>query len=296
MNPWGISGPAFLWLYGGGLAVAVIATLLLRGRLRAAGATNTRDPLTVEETALLAGGRTRMAESAIANLVDHGVVRVDRSGRLHAVRGSVHKPASTLEERLLRDITARPGRMVDYYQLRVMRLSVFDEVESVLVRRGLLVDHVGRGTVFLAASPLVVLLVVGVVRAVNGANLGSPIGYLTLLLIVTCVAAVLAMRPIKRGPTAAARKLLKRADTGGSGAAALVAHRGMAAYPDPLISKLFPVRPKASSTPRRRGGSTGDGSTVLVGGSSCGGSSSCGSSSSSGSSCGGGGGCGGGGS
>ncbi|ALG08033.1 TIGR04222 domain-containing membrane protein [Kibdelosporangium phytohabitans] len=298
MNPWGISGPAFLWLYTGGFVVAGAVTLLLRRRIGSlTGAQSASEPLTVDETAILAGGRARVADAAIANLVERGAVRVERSGKLHVVRDSAYRAESALETRLLKDIKTRPGRTADYYRHNAARQPLFHEVEAELVRRGLLVDHVGRGTVFLTALPLVVLLVIGVVRAVNGANLGYPIGYLTVLIILTVVAVALAMRQIKRGPSAAARKLLSRGGHASSGAAALVARGGLAAYPDPVIaSHIWAPGPRRKARVRPRSGSdSGYAGGAPIYASTCS-SSSCSSSSSSSSCGGGGGGCGGGGS
>lgn len=291
-NPWGISGPGFLWLYVGGLAVASVATVLLRRRAKSAGATDTREPLTIDEIAYLAGGRGRVVEWAFANLVDKGAVRVERSGQLHAVRGSAYRPVSAVEVRALEHVAARPGRKMDYYWPRVTRLPVFDELESALKRRGLMAFGVGRGAVFLAATPLVVLLVIGVVRAVNGARLGYPIGFLVALLVLTCVVIGFAMRGIGNGPTPAGRRVLRHGGHVG-GAAALVARNGMAAYPDPLVSHLLTTPAWRLPSRRIAGGGAAGGSVTYVSGSSAG----CGSSGSScGGGCGGGGGgCGGGG-
>nr|WP_083466242.1 TIGR04222 domain-containing membrane protein [Kibdelosporangium sp. MJ126-NF4]CEL14646.1 hypothetical protein [Kibdelosporangium sp. MJ126-NF4]CTQ96725.1 hypothetical protein [Kibdelosporangium sp. MJ126-NF4] len=292
-NPWGISGPAFLWLYSGGLVLAGIITLALRRRAWSTGTANLTEPLTVDEMAFAAGGRTRMVESAIANLVDHGAVRIERSGQLHAVAESPYRPESELEERLVGDITQRPGRMMDYYQRRAMRLPLYDQVRDGLERRGLYVRDVGRGALFLAASPLAVLLVIGVVRAVNGASLGYPIGYLTMLIILTGVALGFALRPVRRGPVPQARKVLRGGGHTGTSAAALVARGGMVAYPDPLISQLFraPQRRTAAQSYRRAGQPAGSAGFSLGGGCSSGGGSSCsGGGSSGGGGCGGGGG------
>ncbi|CAM4018950.1 TIGR04222 domain-containing membrane protein [Kibdelosporangium persicum] len=296
-NPWGLSGPDFIVLYAIGFVIACVATLVLRKRARSAPLAAQHEPLTADETAYLAGGWPRMVESTLADLVERNVIRVQRNGLLYPVADSGFVPESTLEDRLVSRVAGRPGRPLHYHLATLNKLPDYDQVRDDLVRRGLLFDGGTRGRAALAALPLFVLAVIGIARWINGVNLGFPVGYLSMLLILTLVTIVFALRPIKAGPTGAGMRALRDPSRGERSERAVdaVARHGLRAYPDVTISASF----RESRVGLR---SYDNGSTVSTGaaagigwsgGSSC----SSGSSSGSSSSCGGGGGgCGGGGS
>ncbi|MCE7009721.1 TIGR04222 domain-containing membrane protein [Kibdelosporangium philippinense] len=293
-NPWGLSGPEFLGLYICGLVVACVATLVLRKRIRSGSARRSPEPLTVDETAFIAGGWVRVVESALANLVAHNVIRVQREGLLYPVSDARAKPESTLEERLANRVTKRQGRPLPYHLSSMSNLPEYDAIRRSLAAKGLYYYGSNRRQALVAALPLVVLLVIGIARWINGVNLGFPVGYLTGLLILTVIVTLFAMREIKEGLTSGGKRALDGINRGVDAAAA-VAKDGMQAYPDVTISRLLQ---EARRRPSRSRGSTYAGSSFVFfggGASTCssGGGSSC---SSGGSSCGGGGGCGGGGS
>ncbi|RSM77001.1 TIGR04222 domain-containing membrane protein [Kibdelosporangium aridum] len=292
-NPWGLSGPEFLWLYIGGLVVAGVATLVLRKRIRSASARRSQEPLTVDETAFLSGGWVRVVESALANLVERNVIRVQRNGLLYPVSDTTAKPESVLEERLVNRITKRQGRPLHYHLTSMTNLPEYEAISTSLAGKGLYYHGSRRRQAFVAALPLVALLVIGIARWINGVNLGFPVGYLTGLLILTVIVTLFAMREIKAGPTSAGRQALGDWGNAVEAAASAVARHGMQGYPDATISRL--LREPRRGRPSRSRGSAYAGSSVATygffggggdvgsgGGSSCGG--------------GGGGGCGGGGS
>ncbi|SMD23724.1 TIGR04222 domain-containing membrane protein [Kibdelosporangium aridum] len=294
-NPWGLSGPEFLWLYIGGLLVAGVVTVLLRRRIRSASTQRSHEPLTVDETAFLSGGWVRVVESALANLVERNVIRVQRNGLLYPVSDTTARPESVLEERLVNRITKRQGRPLHYHLASMTNLPEYEAISTSLADKGLYYYGSSRRQVFVAALPLVALLVIGIARWINGINLGFPVGYLTGLLILTVIATLFAMREIKAGPTRAGRQALDERGNAVEAAATAVARHGMRGYPDVTISRLL-QEPRRVRSSRSRGsayagtsvatygffGGGGGDSSGGGGGSSCGG--------------GGGGGCGGGGS
>jgi hypothetical protein len=75
-HPWGLSGPAFLWLYGAGLVVAVGIPALVR-TLPAVGSRRLDPPLDANGVAFLAGGSRRVVETSLAR---RSVSALPRSG------------------------------------------------------------------------------------------------------------------------------------------------------------------------------------------------------------------------
>src|SRR5690242_14110330 len=120
-HPWGISGPGFIWLYILGLVVFGLLTLGLRRRLRTVGKASATawQSLTTDELAVLAGGRPRLIESALAGLIERGAVRVERQGKLHPTTGVEYQPQSGLELQLLSKIRKRPGIMLYVLQRQI---------------------------------------------------------------------------------------------------------------------------------------------------------------------------------
>ena len=86
-HPWGLSGPEFLQLYGAALFVllllSVAVALLAKSDGRRADLAGGAD-LGAYELAYLFGGVDRVAETAVAGLVEAGSVRVTRSRELVA--------------------------------------------------------------------------------------------------------------------------------------------------------------------------------------------------------------------
>lgn len=294
-NPWGISGPEFIWLYIGAFGLALIALFILR-RVGRSGSTGHagHEPLTVEETAYLSGGWLRMVESAIAGLVSRNVIRIERNGYIYAVSNPAQGPESGLEEAVVHAVDGRAGRTVGQIQSTLAGDPMFDRLHKSLEDRGL---TYGGGRPWLSVTPLIVLFAVGAARWVNGVNLGFPVVYLGILLIITLVVIIFTVQPVKPGVTKTGREVLaQRASSVGT--AAVVAVGGLSAYPDRDTAKAFRKRRDPYRSSRSDGGHTYWGSGGAFVASCSGGSSSCGGSSSSGSSCGGGGGgggCGGGG-
>jgi uncharacterized protein (TIGR04222 family) len=305
-NPWGISGPDFIWLYIGAFGLTLIALFILRragraGSLERAG----REPLTVEEVAYLSGGWPRMVETAIAALVSRNVLRIQSNGYIYTVSNPAQGPESPLEDAVIGALHGRVGRTANQIQRKLAGNPMFDRQHKSLAARGL---AYGGGRSWKSVAPMGVLFAVGVARWITGIELGYPVGYLTALLAVTLLVIIVGLRGVKPGVTRAGRRsLTERGST--TGAAASVAMGGLSAYPDKDTAKILRRgRPTVSPRSRARRGAGSDSGTGFAfwsastysasscgssgGGSSCGGSSG-GSSSSCG---GGGGGCGGGGS
>src|SRR5438105_4542054 len=107
-DPWGISGPAFLWIYGGlmvGVWLVVRPLLTWAARRSAShGGQYPGSTPTVYQLAYLAGGPHRAIDTAIAALVERGGLRVS-SARTVTATGAM--PADPLE-RAVGDAANRP--------------------------------------------------------------------------------------------------------------------------------------------------------------------------------------------
>src|SRR5262245_57597835 len=84
MHPWGLSGPAFLWLYVAGMVVGLVVAIGVRRRVRRPHVTAPPTTVDVVELGFLGGGPVNAVQVAVARLVHAGFVRVDRSGTLTA--------------------------------------------------------------------------------------------------------------------------------------------------------------------------------------------------------------------
>ncbi len=295
-HPWGISGPGFLWLYGVALVAAVGLAVYLRRRQR-----NPRlaEPVPVGDVnvvAYLVDGPRRVVETSLARLVEQGAVRVTRRGMVTRTVKTVPDP---LDQAVLDQLG---GRTRPVYELldRATYIPQVAELARVCaaqrLKYGITEDDRTRRLGLLAPY---VLLVVGVVRFVNGVVGQYPVLYLAFELAVTgIVIGVLhawGRREYKFYTVHGERVIAAAEDAGET--AARVALRGLSGYPDRDIAsalRLTEYAPRPSSSRAVRAGAAG----AVAGGSGCSGAAAnCGSSSGSsggGSSCGGGG-CGGGG-
>lgn len=313
--PWGISGPVFLELYLVGLAVALAFAVVVRARVRRPPEPSPGQWVTVLDLAFLSGGPQRVVESAIARLVDTGMVRTSRGGMLTAVDGA--STGDPVELAVLREIGAKPRSVATVVRKAARSKAVTRTGDGLVEQRLLVAPAAAREAQYRAVIGLFLLLAVGVARVVVGVRGGYPVTFLVMLLAGTAVLLfVLVKRRIQARTVygdrvlAAARSgpsdvpnawLSPAAATGLAGAAGAVALGGLLVYPELAVRDALVATGGGALS-----GTTGAGAWAYQSGSSCSGcsaapsswsgsdssGSSCGSSS--GSSCGGGGGCGGG--
>ncbi|MFB9903332.1 TIGR04222 domain-containing membrane protein [Allokutzneria oryzae] len=312
-EPWGISGPGFLALYGAALAIAVVWALVVRLRVRRGARSGSAEPVGLDELAYLTGGGERVVELAMSRLLLGNKLRTSRTaGGVKAVEGAraehpVDAAVLSSTEGATPVPAARLGRWLENHKsVRAVRDRV--------VQAGLVTDLDATARSRKGVIPLLLLGAVGVLRWFTGLFGGYPIGYLTLLLLLTGLLAVLlrawrlpALTSTGARLTNAATQVVTAPDTAvdvpGLHTAALrhpqlgpIALRGFSAYPD-QATRISAIKgePKARSQRLVRRGRTASyadhgaaGGFFYAGG--LGGGSGCGSGSSDG-----GGGCGGGG-
>jgi uncharacterized protein (TIGR04222 family) len=252
--------------------------------------------LDMDELAYLAGGPTRVVETAIARLLTAGELRTSRRGTVQAT--STTNSLNAVDRAVITDSQRYTNRTVSLMVSAVAKDDAVTAIGRRLEEIGLVVHpDVAKSALRKGSILLWVLLAVGVVRLVNGLAIGAPVGFLALQLLLTGALIFLLTRRGKHVRTSKGNSVLSAARTSSSsrmatsddalyaGAAGLVLFGGLAVYPDLAVRSSLLA---ASGSTSGYGGYGGDGGASY---SSC---SSSSSSCSSGSSCGGGGGCGGG--
>ncbi|SMD16390.1 TIGR04222 domain-containing membrane protein [Kibdelosporangium aridum] len=289
MEPWEISGPQFIGLYIGGVVVAFLLGFVLRKvmwpRERPTG------PVTVEEVAFMRGGPFRVVDVAIAQLLQTGAVRVDRSGTLHAT-GIAGR--TSLEQAILQSLRRGRGN-ARIVKLLLRRHPAIRAIRSSLANRGLIQANT-FAQVSVMNLPILVVFGIGIARLVNGIRLSRPVDLLWACLIVTfglLLARWFSAGKVKETPAGAEfrRGLRSFAENAHlrmpvaalTGVAGIVALGGLAAFPDATISVALastdPMRwgfggsssSSSSSDSSSSSSSCSSGSSCGGGGSSCGG-------------------------
>ena len=263
------SGGEFLLFYALLLLAAVLAGVWLPHFLRAEGQKQAvSDPL---HLAYLAGGAGRMTEAVLARLLGVGALRPYGERKLEIVeQGSATNEA---EQAVLRGggnlgITAAFKLIKPYGQ----------DIGQQLTDRGLLMDSGSRWTMRLVSTlPYLVVLAIGWYRREAGQALGEPTGFLTALMILTAILAIVRFAKLDPKTRAGQEALaevreremrLKSAPTGpevGLG----VALFGTAILAGTPYGELHAMRQSASGD--GGGGYSGDGGDSGSGDGGCGG-------------------------
>src|SRR5439155_12793245 len=110
-DPWGISGPTFIWIYAAAVVLPMIVSIVWgRRQARAVNApaygfqyTQLPSPY---HLAYLAGSGDRAVEAAVAGLVEGEQLRVDSRGVLSPTGTPVRDP---LEQQVMSAVIAKPG-------------------------------------------------------------------------------------------------------------------------------------------------------------------------------------------
>jgi uncharacterized protein (TIGR04222 family) len=180
MNPFALDGAHFLLLY----AVLLAATWLLcryaAERLRPEGR---RQQVTdADSLALLSGGTQRLAEVAATRLMAAGQLRHADKDRF-VPGGKAGPVASTLDRALLG--LPMPVRWRDVSKVAAVEGK---RLRHRLEMQRLLLDDGQRAQLRLVqALPLAALLAFGALRLAQGIPNDKPVGYLTLLMVLTLV-------------------------------------------------------------------------------------------------------------
>lgn len=200
-EPWGLTGPQFLVIYGVGTAVVFIVPFVLRLLIRlgsGAGADRQLDPY---EIGYLAGGPTRAAQVVIADVVDSGAVRVDSTGRVSvADRAAFDRQSAFLSEGAADGATQFPelwlpaGTSVHRLQGKIAKLPAIAAIKARLRAEGLIVSPARAAMVWIVSLTLwAALFVTGGLRLAEGSHNHRPINDLQSLVILSALACLVSL-------------------------------------------------------------------------------------------------------
>ena len=212
-QPWGLSGPQFTALYVVGYLAAVVIVFVVQAVLTRTGAraADAGTPLDVYQAAYLAGGPNRVVETAIAGLALREQILVARQGRLTAVHGAT--PFGPVEAAVCQELTMTSTASRTRVSSRLRHHPVVEAIAEQVRSRGLVLAPARAMIWRLVLFVPVAVWGVGLVRAINGANLGRPTGNLTALLFASAIATVillLARRGAGHQPSAAGRAAVRQ--------------------------------------------------------------------------------------
>lgn len=188
------TGSDFLLFYAMLLAFACLAAWWIPARLRAPGRRSSVDDL--ESIAVLAGGRERFTVSMLADLFVRGALEPAGKGKLAvAARELTVNPAG--QALLGHDAPLTLGEAAKLLGVHAERAAARLQRAGLLMRGG--EDTRLR---WLSIAPFLFLLVLGIYRHRAGSALGEPTEFLSILLVLTAVLAVI--RYAKGDPRTAA--------------------------------------------------------------------------------------------
>ncbi|MBL8472409.1 MAG: TIGR04222 domain-containing membrane protein [Rhodocyclaceae bacterium] len=265
-------GPQFLVIYLGLLLLAIGAARALR-RL-ATGAASTPRPRGIKpdiyELAYLAGATARVRETAFGRLYQQGCIEFTGAGAGCTVLSAPPREAHAVEHACYHHARAQGNAVGKVAGLD----AAVRQLRDGLIERGLSPDAAqARAARGLSMLPLAALFGLGLLRHHHGTLQGKPVAFLTLLLVLTAVAALLCLR--RPRSTADGRRALAQARANISRRR----KRGRTDQSMPLAIALFGTAVLADNSmadfkqairPDRGGGGGSDGGSGCGGG-GCGG-------------------------
>jgi uncharacterized protein (TIGR04222 family) len=188
-QPWGLSGPQFLGIYGAGMAAFVAAPWLLVLFARTFGSKSLRASGLVRdayEVGYLAGGAQRAAEVVIGELTASGALRVDSAGQISQAgpadlaAWSATCPHGIAAQDIPDGLSAQKVRQQLAKDPGIAAIGVRLRAERLLIARSWVIA--ARVT---ALALWLALMVAGALRLAEGAHNHRPVGHLTDLYFLT---------------------------------------------------------------------------------------------------------------
>ncbi|WP_161934796.1 TIGR04222 domain-containing membrane protein [Frankia sp. R43] len=285
-DTWGISGPAFLSIYGWALVGVAGLVFLMRQRMlsRADGSPVHSSSQLHGDYAYLTGGLERAVNVAVVSLCEQGYLcPAEPHGWLQVARRPAPGVVGPVEQMVLDGVgamdAARPSQLVS----RLARDPRVVAAHGHLAGSGFVASPQQVRTIRALNSFFLPLLGIGLIRLVFGVSRHRPVGFLVGELVVTVLLVIVATLPW-RGPllTSAGHRVVRqaRADFGGLRSGGLQGERALAVSLFGLAALWTADRNLAGwlgfDRPRRDGSSFGGGSSGscgggYVGGGGCGG-------------------------
>jgi uncharacterized protein (TIGR04222 family) len=187
-QPWGLSAAQFLTAYLIVLVGCQAGAIYTRAKVRASSArmSHGTPALEVYETAYLAGGPTRVIDTAVAGLAGIGRIRVGPDGRLSWVGQLARQP---VELAVSEQVNQGVGRLSDLRRTLSHHAAVMD-IGRRLAERHLVAGESKVRLAQLASWSLVAPLSVGMVRLVTGLLAAGRLDSTFALLVIVNAASV----------------------------------------------------------------------------------------------------------
>jgi len=182
LGPFDLTGGPFLALYVFLLVVTVVAGFVIPRRLRPEG--RIRRVTDIDQLAYLAGGRARFWDAVVARLLaTHALAMIGRDSFSVDRRMPDASPAE-------RAVLALPSP-ARWAEIELALRNYTAPLEQKMINSGLLVTNEERSNLrFWATLPYAMLIVFGATKWFIGDMRDRPIGFLSALLAVTAVLAV----------------------------------------------------------------------------------------------------------
>ena len=182
LGPFDLTGEPFLALYVLLLVVAVAAAFVIPRRLRPEG--RNQRVTDIDQLAYLAGGGTRLQDAVVARLLSARALVMMGKDRFR-VRSP--EQATMPAERSLLTLQSP----IRWCEIELALQSYIEPLEQRMIAAGLLMSDEERGNVrFWSTLPFAMLIAFGATKCIIGDMRDRPIGYLTALLALTAILAI----------------------------------------------------------------------------------------------------------
>lgn len=190
LGPFDLSGGAFLALYGVLLLATGVAGVVIPRWLRPEGGPGRTSD--VDQLAYLAGGATRLTDAAVARLLAAGSLVLEDKGKFRIVPGI---RGETAVERAILQVSS-PASLAELQQAATRAAPAAQEP---LRRAGALIEDATAWQLrLLQTAPYLVLLAFGAIKWEVGTMRDRPVGYLSALLVVTTILALIRFAVVDR--------------------------------------------------------------------------------------------------
>lgn len=189
-STWALTGPEFLWLYGGLCALTgVWVWMMWRAAMRPQSADETtHDTPDIYEVAMLNGGAQRAITTAITQLHRNGVLRHGDGSQTLEVAGELAPAAHPLEHAVFEAVDSRAVMWVPQLRRELEEDDAIASMKSRLTDAGLLLDDASASRLRRLWLAGLVLLELGIGRIVVGTSHDARTDLLVVMLGAVAVA------------------------------------------------------------------------------------------------------------
>jgi uncharacterized protein (TIGR04222 family) len=181
---WGMSGPAFLWLYGTLCVGAWVGLWLWRRAADGPAPSGPEPDLGIHELAMLGDGPQLAITSATTQLMRDGALKRGAADGMLAAAGRLDDDADPLERAVFDTVARRPGMTVDAMRAEVVTSDVVTTMKAELVEAGLLLSDGAARLLRRRWRIGAALAALGAARLWAGVDADEPVGFLLVLVML----------------------------------------------------------------------------------------------------------------